>query len=89
MIKELTQTEESKDVTSDKVLLWTRQVKAQRTKTAVLNNLKVNKALMPYDQISRKDKIMDHKIATQAHENTVDPATHLKRCLAYRKRCEV
>ena len=42
IIKELTKSEENKDVTSYQVLLWARQVEAQRTQTAVLNNLKVN-----------------------------------------------
>ena len=30
---------------------------------------------MPYDQKSRKDKIINHNIAKQAHVNTADPAT--------------
>ena len=42
IIKELTKSEENKDVTSNQVFIWTRQVEAHRTQTAVVNNLKVN-----------------------------------------------
>ena len=43
IIKELTKTEENKDDTSGQVLLWARQVGAQRAQTAVLSNLKVDR----------------------------------------------
>ena len=45
---------------------------------AVLNNLKVERNSMPYNQESRKDKIINHNTTKQAHVNTVEPANHLK-----------
>ena len=41
-IKDLTKTEENKDVTSNEILQWARQGEVQMTQKAVLNNLRVD-----------------------------------------------
>ena len=60
MITELTESEDHKDVTSNWVLLWARQVEAQGTQTAVLNNLKVNQVFYAIQLVNQKRQ--KHKI---------------------------
>ena len=57
MIWEHTAIKDASKVTSDQVLIWARQVEAQRTQAAVMNNFKVGKNLMQLDQKGRKTKL--------------------------------
>ena len=78
IIKEFTKSEENKDVASNQVLLWERQVEAQGTQTTVLNSLKVNQK---FDNIlfeKQKNTSINYNRAKQACVNTADPTTHLE-----------
>ena len=87
IIKKLTKSEENKDVTSNQAPQWARQVEAQITHTAVLNNLKINQE---FDAIQlEKQKKYKHKPQqSQTSMCKYCVSNHLpQRCPAYGKRC--
>ena len=65
IIKELTKTEENKDVMSNDIPQWAKWVEAQRTQTAVLNNLKIDQECNAIWSEKQKRQNIKYKIAQQ------------------------
>ena len=87
IIKELRETEENKDVTSNEVLQWARWVEAHRTQMAVHNNLKIDQeyhVIQSEKQKRKKHKIQNNQTRICKYCGHSHP---LWRCPVSRKRC--
>ena len=76
IIKELTKTEENKDVTSGQVPSICKLNRSSEDTNSSFEHFKSRQGI--WCHLIRKDKIISHNTAKQEHANTTDQATHLK-----------